>query len=525
MSGLALSANIRRLRKSRWASSTCWGGRGSFSPGSGAGADSPSPAAAISTNADANAAPRPTMPDMDRPPKPQTSPCPVYRGADRPYSGPAHFTPTHVFTRPGVYTVALELTDGAGAADVGTLTVDVTNPGPTASAGPDQTVAEGSAVAFSGTAADALGSSDLYEVAWDFDYDGQTFDADSSAYNTLTPTHTFTAPGTYEVALQATDPFMVSTLSTAEVTVTDVAPTATVGNSGSTPEGSPVTFTVSNVVDLDPADTVTYLVDWTGSGQFQLLTPDPLTTNGWNNSVSFTHVYDQGGTYNTVVELVDGDGGTTSYTTAVAEPTWHPVAELPPRPVRITEYQRPARTCPCCGEVSHAAIPAEVRASSIGPRLAAVLAFRTGRRLSKRAVEEVAEVVFGGPVALGTVSHLGRQVSDSPAAAHAEAARAVRRAGVKHVDETGWKRAGRLCRPWTTATRTVAPFVVHTGRGAAGLRALLGETITGILCSDRWRVYGRVAVGQRPLCRATSGRIPRTGGESCPTRPRFGNRL
>jgi len=26
------------------------------------------------------------------------------------------------------------------------------------------------------------------------------------------------------------------------------------------------------------------------------------------------------------------------------EPTWHQVAELPPRPVEITEYQRPART-------------------------------------------------------------------------------------------------------------------------------------------------------------------------------------
>ena len=169
--------------------------------------------------------------------------------------------------------------------------------------------------------------------------------------------------------------------------------------------------------------------------------------------------------------------------------------------MQITEYQGQARTCPCCGEVTHAAIPAEVRASSIGPRLAAALAFLTGRcHLSKRAVEEVAEVVFGAPVALGTVSHLERQVAASLAAAHAEVAEAVRRAEVKHVDETGWKKAGRPCWLWAAVTRTAALFVIHAGRGAAGLRALLGEAFAGILCTDRWVVYERVPVGRRQLC-------------------------
>jgi transposase len=182
-------------------------------------------------------------------------------------------------------------------------------------------------------------------------------------------------------------------------------------------------------------------------------------------------------------------------------PTWHQVAELPRRPVEVTEYQGHSRTCPGCGEVTHAAIPAEVKAHSIGPRLTAALAFLTGRcHLSKRAVEETAGAVFGVPVALGTVSHLEGQMSEALAAAHAEAAAAVRQAAVKHVDETGWKRAGRTCWLWAAVTRTVALFVVHAGRGAAGLGALLGEAIRGILCSDRWRVYERVAVGQRQLC-------------------------
>jgi len=182
-------------------------------------------------------------------------------------------------------------------------------------------------------------------------------------------------------------------------------------------------------------------------------------------------------------------------------PTWHQVAELPRRPVEVTEYQGHSRTCPGCGEVTHAAIPAEVKAHSIGPRLTAALAFLTGRcHLSKRAVEEVADAVLGAPVALGTVSHLEGRVSAALAAPHAEAAEAVRHAEVKHVDETSWKKAGRLCWLWAAVTRTTALFVVHASRGAAGLGALLGQAVTGILCTDRWRVYERVPAGRRQLC-------------------------
>jgi transposase len=86
------------------------------------------------------------------------------------------------------------------------------------------------------------------------------------------------------------------------------------------------------------------------------------------------------------------------------------------------------------------------------------------------------------------------------APAHAEAVAAVQAAPVKHADETSWKQAGRLCWLWTAVNSTVACFLIHARRGAAGLTALLGETITGIVCSDRWGAYERLGVYQRQLC-------------------------
>lgn len=169
------------------------------------------------------------------------------------------------------------------------------------------------------------------------------------------------------------------------------------------------------------------------------------------------------------------------------EPTWHQVAELPEVAARSTEHQGHTRTCPHGGTPNHAALPAAVRAQVLGPRLTAVLASRSGARHdSKRGVEEVAATVFGVPVSLGTGAAVEQEASAALAEAHAEAVAAVRQAPAKNADETGGKEAGRLCWLWTALTDQVACFVVHARRGATGLTALLGATITGSGTSDRW---------------------------------------
>ena len=56
--------------------------------------------------------------------------------------------------------------------------------------------------------------------------------------------------------------------------------------------------------------------------------------------------------------------------------------------------------------------------------------------LADGGVEEIAETVFGAPIALGTVARLEQEVSAALAPAHQEALAAVRQADVKFADET-----------------------------------------------------------------------------------------
>ena len=183
------------------------------------------------------------------------------------------------------------------------------------------------------------------------------------------------------------------------------------------------------------------------------------------------------------------------------EPTWHQVAELPPLVAIITEHQGHARTCPGCGHLNRGEIPAEIRAHVISPRLAAVMSYLTGRHhLSRRAVEEIVETVFEVPISLGTVIALEAETSAALAGAYQEVQEEVRDAAVKNTDETGWSEAGQRRWLWVAATATAAYFVIHLRRSFAGLQALLGEAITGIVCSDRWSAYSKLPLELRQIC-------------------------
>src|SRR5437868_595514 len=183
------------------------------------------------------------------------------------------------------------------------------------------------------------------------------------------------------------------------------------------------------------------------------------------------------------------------------EPTRHQIIELPKVLAVVTEFQAHGRTCSCCGHLTQETVPSELRQDWLGERLCASIVNLTGGQgVSKRAVKVIAEELFGVPLALGTITHIEQEMSEALASAHQEALTAVRQAEVKHADETSWKTTGKLSWLWGAATKTVAAFVIISSRGAAGLLALLGAEIQGILCSDRWHVYLQVPAERRQIC-------------------------
>ena len=183
------------------------------------------------------------------------------------------------------------------------------------------------------------------------------------------------------------------------------------------------------------------------------------------------------------------------------EPSWHQFAELPRLAAVVTEFQGHARTCGCCGHITRERIPAALRAHTFGPRLSAALGYLSGsQHLSQRGLEETTEALFEVPISLGSIGSLQEELSQALEAPHQEIAQVIQQADVKHVDETGWNRAGQKRWLWAAVTAGAVCLLVQVGRGATALRGLLGKVIQGVVCSDRWSAYQVIPLSQRQIC-------------------------
>lgn len=222
-------------------------------------------------------------------------------------SATGNLTPTHQFADPGSYTVALRITDSNGVSGLATASVFVVNARLTVTANAEVDIAQGQEADFAAT----VQSNDPVRVQWDFDYQNHSgaFIADPSGDGELTPSHVYVVAGTALAAVRVTNQVGgAATLRTVVVHVDDVPPSAVVTDSGPTPEGSPVTFTLNNFRDIDPGATFGIGVDWTGGSNFEIV------TDVRSGGVTLRHVFDDDGTYPVAFAVFDYEGGSTVYT-------------------------------------------------------------------------------------------------------------------------------------------------------------------------------------------------------------------
>lgn len=184
---------------------------------------------------------------------------------------------------------------------------------PTVSANGPYTVAEGSSVNISGTATAAAGAS-VASIEWDLNYDGLTFSADATGATPSFSAVGLDGPLSRTIALRATDNFgSVSTIATATVNVTNVAPTATLGNSGPVNPNANATLQFSGIVDPSPGDVAAlrFNFDFNNDGVWDVI-------DSTASSAAVPAIYLSTAGSRTMRAMVrDDDGGSNSYTTTL----------------------------------------------------------------------------------------------------------------------------------------------------------------------------------------------------------------
>jgi PKD repeat protein len=127
-------------------------------------------------------------------------------------------SPTHAYADNGTYTGTLTATDGARSTTVG-FSVTVTNAPPVANAGPDASAGVNQVVTFAGSATDPS-SVDQASLTYSWNF-GDT----SVTAATATPTHQYSAPGTYTATLTVCDKDGACSSDARQITVAANKPT------------------------------------------------------------------------------------------------------------------------------------------------------------------------------------------------------------------------------------------------------------------------------------------------------------
>jgi len=182
------------------------------------------------------------------------------------------------------------------------------------------------------------------------------------------------------------------------------------------------------------------------------------------------------------------------------EPARHQVEELPALTVRVIEHRSQRVRCPGCGGAARGQLPPEVTGSAFGPGLQAAIATLSVRnRVSRRDVVELAEEHFAARISTGTVDAILARAGEALAEPHEDLLQRVRGARALHVDETGWRTAGKRRALWGAFTRRHAVFAIAPDRHEDRAKDLLADT-RAIVTSDRWWAYAHLPLARRQIC-------------------------
>lgn len=185
---------------------------------------------------------------------------------------------------------------------------------------------------------------------------------------------------------------------------------------------------------------------------------------------------------------------------AVGDPARHQVEELPPINVRVSEHRCQRLRCPECGRQTRGELPEQVAWSCFGPRLeAAVASLSVRNRVSRGDAVELIEELFGARISSGTVDAIIARTACALAEPHEDLLRVLRRSGALHMDETGWRTAGKRRALWGMFDSQHAYFAVRADRHEDHAKELLADT-KAIVTSDRWWAYTHLPLARRQIC-------------------------
>jgi transposase len=186
---------------------------------------------------------------------------------------------------------------------------------------------------------------------------------------------------------------------------------------------------------------------------------------------------------------------------SVTERRFRLIEEIPVTQPEVTEHSIPRQWCPTCKKLVEPPVVDAMAGAKFGHRLvtlSAWLHYGLGTTLSQ--VIAVLRYHLQFEVSEGGLVDAWRRLAEVLAAWYADIEKEVKRSGVLHGDETGWRVNGRTHWLWCFASARATFYMIDRSRGSPALSKFFKEAFNGVLVTDFWAAYNAVVCAARQAC-------------------------
>ena len=181
------------------------------------------------------------------------------------------------------------------------------------------------------------------------------------------------------------------------------------------------------------------------------------------------------------------------------------VFDIPQPQIEVTEHQVEEKKCPCCGEVTRASFPENVKGPvQYGERVQALIAYFAHQHFIPVArVGQILEDIFGVAISQGTCVNIDEKLFQRLESFEASLKAHLLGARVLHFDETGMRCEKKLQWVHVTASQIATLYVIHPKRGQEAMDQMgILPQFEGVAVHDHWRPYFSYEHMLHALCNA-----------------------
>jgi transposase len=172
------------------------------------------------------------------------------------------------------------------------------------------------------------------------------------------------------------------------------------------------------------------------------------------------------------------------------------VFDIPAPKVEVTEHQTESKYCSCCNKVVSGLFPETVSSpAQYGSAIRSwAVYYQNQHFIPEDRLQQLFADMYGVSLATATLANCNTAAFDALSGFEEAALSMAKKAAVKHLDETGFRVAGKTQWLHTLSTKTLTYYHVSHKR-----KSLL-DGLTGIVVHDHWRPYYQLENVEHALC-------------------------